>query len=95
MAWLALALAVHLAFVLPPSPRVELLHAQRLRPPRPAALRASEANTDSSETPPEDLISIRQCQSWIEHHVVRLGLCPYASKPYLNDRVRYVVRLAS
>jgi hypothetical protein len=124
MAWLALALAVQLAFVCPPRKQAELRGAQlpllpllAHRPPaayttpRAATPRAAEPPADAppADAPPADAAAdaagsdggdsaasddsraIEQCQSWIEHHVIRLGLCPYASKPYVNDRVRYVV----
>ncbi len=30
-------------------------------------------------------------RTWLEQAVIGLQLCPFASSPYLNDRVRYVV----
>ena len=34
---------------------------------------------------------VRQTQEWIEGHVIRLGLCPFAAKPFVQDNIRYVV----
>lgn len=28
---------------------------------------------------------------WIDDHVIRLGLCPYAAKPFTEEQIRYVV----
>merc|ERR1719321_2326629 len=28
---------------------------------------------------------------WIQEVVIRLGLCPYASKPFTEEKIRYVV----
>lgn len=31
------------------------------------------------------------CREWIRRHVIRLGLCPFASKPFTEERIRYAV----
>ena len=36
--------------------------------------------------------SIYRTRAWIDTAVVRLGLCPYAAKPFHGDRIRYAVR---
>ncbi|MDH5473674.1 MAG: DUF1415 domain-containing protein [Gammaproteobacteria bacterium] len=38
---------------------------------------------------PETVIA--RCQCWIERVVIEFNLCPFARKPYENNRVRYVV----
>mmetsp|Transcript_25872 Transcript_25872/g.83292 ORF Transcript_25872/g.83292 Transcript_25872/m.83292 type:complete len:226 (-) Transcript_25872:213-890(-) len=35
--------------------------------------------------------SIYRTRAWIDTAVVRLGLCPYAAKPFHGDRIRYAV----
>ena len=36
-----------------------------------------------------------QTKEWIEDIVIRLGLCPYAAKPYVAEQIRYAVSTAS
>ena len=31
------------------------------------------------------------CEAWISEHVIRLGLCPYAARPFTGDQIRYAV----
>ncbi len=34
---------------------------------------------------------IAQCKAWLQNFVIELGLCPFAKKPFINERIRYVV----
>jgi hypothetical protein len=34
---------------------------------------------------------IRIIQNWVEKFVIQLDLCPFAAKPFLNDRIRFAV----
>ena len=31
------------------------------------------------------------CREWIREHVIRLGLCPFASQPFVAEQIRYAV----
>jgi hypothetical protein len=39
----------------------------------------------------EEQPEVALCESWIREHVVRLGLCPYASAPFVEGKIRYAV----
>jgi len=34
---------------------------------------------------------IKIIQNWVEIFVIQLSLCPFAAKPFLNDRIRFAV----
>ena len=50
----------------------------------PAALAASAS----------DSTVVQRTRQWIEDVVIRLGLCPYAAKPFQAEQIRYVVSAA-
>jgi hypothetical protein len=35
--------------------------------------------------------AVQCCEQWIQEHVIRIGLCPYASKPFVENKIRYAV----
>ena len=35
--------------------------------------------------------AIQMCRKWINEHVIRLNLCPFAAKPFVDDSIRYAV----
>ena len=35
------------------------------------------------------------CRDWIDQHVIRLGLCPFAATPFVGDKIRYAVSEAT
>lgn len=35
--------------------------------------------------------SIKVVKAWIEQWVIELNLCPFAAKPFIEDKIRYVV----
>ena len=39
--------------------------------------------------------AVKRTREWIEGHVIRLGLCPFASRPFMEEQIRYVVTDAS
>ena len=41
------------------------------------------------------LREIQSTQQWIKEFVVGLGICPYASKPFLSSQIKYVVSNAT
>ena len=42
-------------------------------------------------TPALEESAVELCAHWIAGHVIRLGLCPYAAKPFTEEKIRYVV----
>jgi len=40
-------------------------------------------------------LAISRTRQWISDHVIRLGLCPFAARPFQQDRIRYVVSNAT
>ena len=56
---------------------------------RRAALSATEAVRSVA-----DDAAIALTKAWIEQHVLRLRLCPFASKPFVGDTIRYAVTYA-
>ena len=43
----------------------------------------------------EEARAIKLCTEWIEEHVIRLGLCPYAAQPFAAENIRYFVSPAA
>eukprot|EP00965_Chrysotila_dentata_P259553 6213597-Pleurochrysis_carterae.AAC.2 len=58
----------------------------RCRPTFAACRRAGLSMSQRSEQRAIDCT-----RAWIEHVVIRLRLCPYASKPFLQEQIRYTV----
>mmetsp|Transcript_7511 Transcript_7511/g.14698 ORF Transcript_7511/g.14698 Transcript_7511/m.14698 type:complete len:258 (-) Transcript_7511:169-942(-) len=58
----------------------------RCRPTFAACRRAGLSMSQQSEQHAIDCT-----RAWIEHVVIRLRLCPYASKPFLQEQIRYTV----
>ena len=61
--------------------------------PQPLLTRQSHCLADDGEERAEE-IAIFRTRQWIEHAVVRLRLCPFASKPLAQDQIRYAVSKA-
>jgi phosphatidylserine decarboxylase len=40
-------------------------------------------------------LAISRTRQWISDVVIRLGLCPFAARPFQQDRIRYVVSNAT
>ncbi len=47
-----------------------------------------------NKTPSHETV-IARVRCWIERTVIKFNLCPFASKPYVSEQVRYVVSDAS
>ena len=54
----------------------------------PPARCSAERSSVSEE---EDAGAVKLTEDWIEEHVIRLGLCPYAAKPFAGQQIRYAV----
>lgn len=37
------------------------------------------------------LSSIEKTKAWLEHWVIALNLCPFAGRPFQNDKIRYLL----
>ena len=59
----------------------------------PAPHRAAAAVLCAAVVSDDEAISITK--QWINNVVIRLGLCPYAAKPFVADQIRYVVSTAT
>lgn len=80
----SLALAALLSpLALSPPPRTPT-------PPRPRApVPPYLAELSIDQAAEADAVDLTK--KWIQQVVIRLGLCPYASKPFVADKIRYVV----
>ena len=59
--------------------------------PRVTRCRTSPRCCTSPPTVADEESAIALCKEWIKQHVVRLGLCPYAAKPFAEETIRYAV----
>ena len=67
-----------------------------LRPaPRPALRWYQPQCCATAMSDAEEARAITLCEEWIEAHVIRLGLCPYAAKPFAAENIRYAVSPAA
>jgi len=69
--------------------------AASLCPPHEGASTLSSHVGEASLSPQEEEAAVRQCATWIDQHVIRLGLCPYAAKPFASGQIRYAVSAAT
>lgn len=61
------------------------------RPTLPRAVTLRACATATEDVAVDEVDRVRE---WIQEIVIRLGLCPYAAKPYTAEQIRYVVSAA-
>lgn len=65
------------------------------RAPLPIRLCASDVPSDVLSNDEIEDAAIRDCRLWISKHILRLGLCPFASTPFVEEKIRYAVTEAT
>ena len=61
----------------------------------PIRLCSSDVPSDVLSNDEIEDAAIRDCRLWISKHILRLGLCPFASTPFVEEKIRYAVTEAT